>query len=112
MKNIRTGKTNFHIKLPTDEFLKPIADEAALLTKSLSVARLKAEEEAKLRLQKDSIWTSERLKEFIRHEINDKNLIVVSNREPYLHSRQGNNIECIIPAGGLVTALDPVFKGQ
>ena len=110
MKNIRTGKTNLQMSLPRGDILKPLADEAALLAKSLSIARSKAEEEARLRLQTESIWTSERLKEYIRQEINDKNLIVVSNREPYMHIKHGSNIECIVPAGGLVTALDPVLK--
>jgi len=110
MKNIRTGKTNLQMSLPRGDILKPLADEAALLAKSLSIARSKAEEEARLRLQTESIWTSEKLKEYIRQEINDKNLIVVSNREPYMHIKHGSNIECIVPAGGLVTALDPVLK--
>lgn len=110
MKNIRTGRTFQQMNLPKDDILKPLADEAALLTKSLSIARSNAEEEARLRVQTESIWTSERLKEFVRQEINDKNLIIVSNREPYMHIKHGSNIECIVPAGGLVTALDPVLK--
>ena len=77
MKNIRTGKTNLQMSLPRGDILKPLADEAALLAKSLSIARSKAEEEARLRLQTESIWTSERLKEYIRQEINDKNLIKI-----------------------------------
>ncbi len=110
MRNIRTGKTNQSIRLQQGDILKPLADEVTLLSKSLSLARASAEEEARLRLQAESVWTAERLKEHVRQEISDKNLIVVSNREPYLHTKQGNNIECIIPAGGLVTALDPILK--
>ena len=107
---MRTGKTNQQVDLPRGDILQPLADEVTLLTKSLAVARASAEEEARLRLQAESIWTAERLKEHVRQEISDKNLIIVSNREPYMHSRKGNNIECIIPAGGLVTALDPILK--
>ncbi len=110
MRSMRTGKTNQQVKLPSGDILQPLADEVTLLTKSLAIARASAEEEARLRLKAESVWTAERLKEFVRQEVSDKNLIIVSNREPYMHSKQGNNIECIIPAGGLVTALDPILK--
>jgi trehalose-6-phosphate synthase len=110
MRSMRTGKTNQQVNLPRGDILQPLADEVTLLTKSLAVARASAEEEARLRLQAESIWTAERLKEHVRQEVSDKSLIIVSNREPYMHSRKGNNIECIIPAGGLVTALDPILK--
>ncbi len=37
-------------------------------------------------------------------------LIVVSNREPYIHERNKKGIRCKVPIGGLVTALDPVMQ--
>jgi len=110
MRELRTGKTSKRVNLQRGDILQPLADEAALIAKSLAVARASAQEEARLRLQADSIWTAERLKEHIRQEINNKSLIIVSNREPYMHTKQGNNIECIVPAGGLVTALDPILR--
>jgi trehalose 6-phosphate synthase len=51
-----------------------------------------------------------KLKGYMRKELNDNNLIIVSNRGPYMHTKQENNIECSVPAGGLVTDLDPVLK--
>jgi trehalose 6-phosphate synthase len=36
-------------------------------------------------------------------------LFVVSNREPYSHVRQGKSIQVIVPASGLVTALQPIL---
>jgi trehalose 6-phosphate synthase len=82
----------------------------ALLAKSLALARATAEEEARLRVKAESLWTAERLKEHVRHELGGKNLLIVSNREPYMHVRQGSTVECIVPAGGLVTALDPILR--
>lgn len=35
---------------------------------------------------------------------------MVSNREPYMHQLQGGKLSIIVPAGGLVTALDPVLQ--
>jgi trehalose 6-phosphate synthase len=37
-------------------------------------------------------------------------LLVVSNREPYLHELRDGKPRLIVPAGGLVTALDPVLQ--
>ena len=37
-------------------------------------------------------------------------LFVVSNREPYMHQRNGKEIEVTVPPSGLVTALEPVLR--
>ena len=37
-------------------------------------------------------------------------MIVVSNREPYIHKRHGGTIEVSRPASGLVTALEPIMR--
>jgi alpha,alpha-trehalose-phosphate synthase [UDP-forming]/trehalose-phosphatase len=37
-------------------------------------------------------------------------LVVVSNREPYLHRRRGSRVVLERPTGGLVAALDPVLR--
>jgi trehalose-6-phosphate synthase len=36
--------------------------------------------------------------------------VVVSNREPYMHVRSGKEIKCIVPASGMVTAMEPILK--
>jgi alpha,alpha-trehalose-phosphate synthase [UDP-forming] len=110
MRNLRTGKPAKALALPRGDILGPLTAEVTLLAKSLAVARATAEEEARLRVEAGSLWTAERLKEHVRQELGSKNLIVVSNREPYMHVRQSGSIECIMPAGGLVTALDPILQ--
>jgi alpha,alpha-trehalose-phosphate synthase [UDP-forming] len=40
----------------------------------------------------------------------ERTLIVLSNREPYEHVRAGNVVELRTPAGGLVSALDPTMQ--
>lgn len=84
--------------------------EVTHLTKSLAIARARAEEEAKLRLDVESLWTSNRLKEYMRPELEEKKLFLLSNREPYMHIKEGRRIACIVRAGGLVTALAPVMR--
>ena len=42
--------------------------------------------------------------------LGDGLLVVVSNREPYIHTYAGDTVQCIVPAGGLTSALDPVMR--
>ena len=37
-------------------------------------------------------------------------LIVISNREPYVHEYNGEHIDCSVPTGGVVAAIDPVMQ--
>lgn len=37
-------------------------------------------------------------------------IVLMSNREPYIHERTKRGIRCKMPAGGLVAALDPVMR--
>jgi len=92
------------------DILTPLISEVTQLAKSLSMARAKAEEEVRSRSKSDSVWTADSLKEFMKVELEDQKLFVVSNREPYMHVKEGRATKCIVPAGGLVTALDPVMR--
>ncbi len=55
-------------------------------------------------------WTKERLEAVVRDRLGGAKLIVVSNREPYIHTYEGDEIHCMRPASGLTTALDPVMR--
>lgn len=112
MRGLRTGKPGQPppLQLRRGDILRPLTEEVQLMAKSLAAARWSAEKEARLRVEAESLWTAERLKEHVRQQLGGKNLIVVSNREPYMHVRQGSSVECIVPAGGLVTAIDPIMQ--
>jgi trehalose 6-phosphate synthase len=56
------------------------------------------------------VWTRDVLSEFVRTKLDGYRLIVVSNREPFQHRRAGARIECIQPASGMASALDPVMR--
>lgn len=56
------------------------------------------------------MWTKEALHELIQTKLRDHQLIVVANREPYIHRYVGKHIECIQPASGMATALDPILR--
>lgn len=50
--------------------------------------------------------------ERIKKQLKGKHLIIVSNREPYIHIHTPDGVECKTPAGGLTAALDPVMKAS
>ena len=87
----------------------PLAKEVSGLARALARTRLVAEEEARLRLSGDSVWTEERLKQFVRMRFGDQAIYVVSNREPLSHVYDGKEIRTQQPASGLVTALEPIM---
>jgi trehalose 6-phosphate synthase len=112
MRDVRTSKPNSAKReVPfRGDVLAPLVSEVTQLAKSLAVAQKRAEEEARLRLSSESLWTPEGLKEYMRAELKGKKLFILSNREPYMHQKDGRSVKCIVPAGGLVTALDPVMR--
>jgi alpha,alpha-trehalose-phosphate synthase [UDP-forming] len=58
----------------------------------------------------DAEWTPERLQSLLRSQLSGDQVIVVSNREPYIHQRRGDEIIVQQPASGLVTAVEPVMR--
>ncbi len=110
IRRIRRGDPVKPLDARGQLLLGPLAQEISQMAKSLQMARAAAEEEARLRYSSESRWTPERLKEFVRMKLEDRPLFVVSNREPYMHIKNKDKIECIVPASGLVTALEPVLN--
>lgn len=55
-------------------------------------------------------WSPETLKRAVGSELPGVDIIVVSNREPYIHNRIDGQIAVQIPASGLVSALEPVIR--
>ena len=55
-------------------------------------------------------WTQETLRAVLRGEMRGNDVIIVSNREPYIHVKTPDGIRVQHPASGLVTALEPVMR--
>jgi hypothetical protein len=110
VKKIRLGESPFRLEHMKRTLLSPLVHEISKMARSLELARQAAEEEARLRQSTESVWTPQRLKEFVRVKLGGRSLFVVSNREPYMHVKKGKDIECVVPASGMVTALEPVLK--
>ncbi len=88
----------------------PLARELETMAESLKAARAAAAAEARLREAGEHLWTAERLAVHIRNRAGSSRIFVVSNREPYMHMRQGRETVCVVPPSGLVTALEPVLR--
>jgi alpha,alpha-trehalose-phosphate synthase [UDP-forming] len=92
--------------------LGKLASEVEQVALNLRIARKVVSDEASARVQKSDLWTEPRLKDLVRAKLGENALIVVSNREPYMHvlNDQTGAIQCIRPAGGVVAAIDPVLR--
>jgi alpha,alpha-trehalose-phosphate synthase [UDP-forming] len=108
MKASRTGKAA--LRHPEEDLLSPLRHEVTTLVESLVAARESAEKEARLRDAAESTWTAERLAVHVRTKLDSSRLFVVSNREPYMHAKDGKSYKVLIPASGLVTALEPILR--
>ncbi len=55
-------------------------------------------------------WSPATLQQLLHSTLPDAEVLIVSNREPYIHNRDGDRIDVQIPASGLVSALEPVMR--
>lgn len=110
IKAIRNGNIEHLGEKSPVKFLEPLHREITNIAYAMQEARATAEEEAKLRTEGEAIWTPDRLKEEVKRILHDQTLVVVSNREPYMHVHSGKEIKCIVPASGMVTAMEPILK--
>jgi len=55
-------------------------------------------------------WSPDSLRSLLHKQLTGERIIVVSNREPYIHGKKGDRIEVHRPASGLVTAVEPVMR--
>ncbi len=83
--------------------LRPIARDVSQLLRELEHLYRPTDENQQR-------WTKDTLRATLRGELRGNDIIVVSNREPYIHERDGAMTHVRRPASGLVTALEPVMR--
>jgi trehalose 6-phosphate synthase len=84
--------------------LRPIARDLQALVRDL-------EGERRSRDEGQTTWGPDALRGILRQDLKGDEILIVSNREPYIHTRRKDNvIEIQRPASGLVTALEPVMR--
>jgi trehalose 6-phosphate synthase len=77
------------------------------------VRQVLAEAEEKQRLEIDfhENWTPQALRQVVRDHLNSAQVIIVSNREPYIHNFDADHHPVVqVPASGMVTALEPIMR--
>lgn len=55
-------------------------------------------------------WTDTFLQQMAQEHLHGMRLVVVSNREPYMHVYREGEIVCEQPASGMVSGIDPVLR--
>jgi trehalose 6-phosphate synthase len=112
LRLLRMGNPEHGIYEEVDDLslFTPLAREVENITESLMEARAAAAAEARLREAGENLWTAERLTVHISQHTGSGRIFVVSNREPYMHVRQGKETVCVVPPSGLVTAIEPVLR--
>ncbi len=84
--------------------LRPIARDLQALVRDLESERAGRDES-------QTLWGPEALRRILRQDLKGDEVLIVSNREPYVHVRRKDNvIEIQRPASGLVTALEPIVR--
>ena len=83
--------------------LQPLVGDLRLLLRNLDAERRFADDST-------ITWSPEKLRELLHKQLIGERIIVVSNREPYIHISKGDHIEINRPASGLVTAVEPVMR--
>ena len=83
--------------------LQPLVGDLRVLLRNLDAERRFADDAT-------IYWSADTLRKLLHKELSGEKVLVVSNREPYIHSKEGNTVRVQRPASGLVTAVEPVMK--
>lgn len=81
----------------------PLVQEMRKILRDLDVPRTLAEA---IRVD----WSPDSLRGLLRNELPEAEVLVVSNREPYIHNLEGDSVTLQRPASGLVTAMEPIMR--
>jgi alpha,alpha-trehalose-phosphate synthase [UDP-forming] len=90
--------------------LRPPTPELAPLAAELRARLRDLDDEHRRAWSPDAEWSPQRLRSLLRTQLRGDEIIVVSNREPYIHENAPGGIIVKRPASGLVTAVEPVMR--
>ena len=91
-------------RITTAPELRPIARDLQALVRDLEAERQSRDES-------QTVWGPDALRRILRQDLHGDEVLIVSNREPYIHTRRKDNVvEIQRPASGLVTALEPIVR--
>ena len=110
--HLQKGTTSSAVPIRETGELGKLATEVEQVALSLKVARRSLIEEAQDRIEQGDLWTEQRLRDLVVARLGENALFIVSNREPYIHSKEegASEAKVVWPASGVVTALDPILR--
>lgn len=88
---------------PTNSELEPLVGDLRALLRTFDEERRFADDAT-------IAWTPDTLRGLLHKKLTGDQVLVVSNREPYIHMKGEGGIEVKRPASGLVTAVEPVMR--
>lgn len=83
--------------------LQPVAQDLRAMIHEL-------QSDKRMRDERQMSWKPATLKTILRDHLAGDEVLIVSNREPYIHNRRDQGIEVQVPASGVVTALEPIMR--
>jgi trehalose 6-phosphate synthase len=83
--------------------LQPVAQDLRAMIHEL-------QSDKRMRDESQLSWKPATLKAILRDHLAGDEVLIVSNREPYIHNRREQEIEVQVPASGVVTALEPIMR--
>ena len=111
LKVLLKGQTLLRSPESMKQDLKATAPELRPIARDLQALVLDLEAERNSRDEGQTTWGPEALRRILRQDLKGDEVLIVSNREPYIHTRRKDNvIEIQRPASGLVTALEPIVR--
>ncbi|MHB8771330.1 MAG: alpha,alpha-trehalose-phosphate synthase (UDP-forming) [Syntrophales bacterium] len=91
-------------------FSRPASSELEPLVGDLRTLLRTLDEERRFADDATVSWTPDTLRGLLHNQLSGDQVLVVSNREPYIHMQGEGGIEVHRPASGLVTAVEPVMR--
>lgn len=83
--------------------LQPVAQDLRAMIHELQADK-------RMRDESQLSWKPATLKSILHDHLAGDEVLIVSNREPYIHTQYGERIGVQVPASGLVTALEPIMR--
>jgi trehalose 6-phosphate synthase len=83
--------------------LQPVAQDLRAMIHELQADK-------RMRDEQQMSWTPATLKAILHDHLAGDEVLIVSNREPYIHNRRDDRIDVQVPASGVVTALEPIMR--
>ncbi|MBH0200447.1 MAG: trehalose-6-phosphate synthase [Nitrospira sp.] len=83
--------------------LQPVAQDLRAMIHEL-------QSDKRMRDERQMSWKPATLKMILHDHLAGDEVMIVSNREPYIHNRRDERIDVQVPASGVVTALEPIMR--